>query len=72
VALKSAIYMMTTLFYRVLLTAASFVLGTAAEYNQSVPLYTGFTVVSGVLGGFVFVTHCFCNEMVSIATSPHP
>jgi hypothetical protein len=64
VALRSATYMMNTLFYRALLTVVSFAVGIVADYNQSVPLYTVFTITNGVLGGFIFVTHCFCNEIV--------
>ena len=43
---------------------ASFVLGTMAEYQQSLGLYTLFTVSNGILGGIVFFFHCTANEAV--------
>ncbi len=58
--------MLSTLFLRLGLTFGSFIIGTVADYNQSLPLYFVFVVTNAVLGGVIFVTHCFCNEVVSL------
>jgi len=44
------------------LTFASFVCGTFAEYEQNAPLYGGFTILNGVLGGVMMFFHITSNE----------
>ena len=56
--------MLRTLFLRMALTFASFVVGTIAEYQQNLALYFIFTLLNGVLGGVIFVSHCCCDETV--------
>ena len=46
------------------LVFASFVLGTMAEYQQSVGLYSLFSLSNGILGVVVFFFHCTANESV--------
>ena len=41
---------------------ASFLLGTLAEYDQNLILYSIFTLVNGLLGGMIFFFHCTANE----------
>ena len=41
---------------------ASFLLGTLAEYDQNLILYSIFTLVNGLLGGMIFIFHCTANE----------
>ena len=43
---------------------ASFLLGTLAEYDQNMALYSIFTGVNGVLGGMIFFFHCTANEKI--------
>jgi hypothetical protein len=42
----------------------SFLLGTMAEYDQNLILYSAFTIVNGILGGLIFFFHCSANEKV--------
>ena len=46
------------------LVFASYVLGTFAEYQQNIYLYSCFTVVNGFVGGTVFFFHCSANIRV--------
>ena len=46
------------------LVFVSFVLGSLAEYEQNIYLYSVFTLVNGVLGGVVFFFHCTANASV--------
>ena len=41
---------------------ASFLVGTLAEYDQNMILYTIFTIINSVLGGMIFFFHCSANE----------
>lgn len=61
---KSAKYMQGSLVIRLLLCLVSFITGSLAQYEQSLGLFFVFTVVNGVLGGFIFFSHCTCNQKV--------
>ena len=61
----SAKYMHRSLILRVALCYGSFILGTMAEYEQSLMLFLVFTVINGITGGVIFFAHCFSNEVVS-------
>ena len=43
---------------------ASFLLGTLAEYDQNMVLYSIVTVVNGILGGMIFSCHTMTNEKI--------
>ena len=64
----SAKYMHRSLILRVALCYGSFILGTMAEYEQSLMLFLVFTVINGITGGVIFFAHCFSNEVVSTST----
>ncbi len=61
----SAIVMRSTLIFILPLVFISYVLGSLAEYEQNIYLYSLFTVANGVLGALVFFAHCFANATVS-------
>ena len=42
----------------------TFLIGVMSEYEQNVPLYGIFTILNGVLGVVIFLTHCSGNEDV--------
>ena len=56
--------MRSTLVFILPLVFASYMLGALAEYEQNIYLYSVFTLVNGVLGGMIFVCHCFANARV--------
>ncbi len=58
--------MRSTLVFILPLVFASYMLGALAEYEQNIYLYSVFTLVNGVLGGMIFVCHCFANARVII------
>ena len=47
------------------LVYAHWVLGSLAEYEQNMALYSVFTILNGWLGFFVFFLHCGNNQAVS-------
>ena len=42
----------------------SFLIVVMSEYEQNLPLYGIFTILNGILGVVVFLTHCSGNEDV--------
>lgn len=57
-------WMLKTLFARLMLTFAAFVIGSTAEYEQSVGMYLVFTIICIILGILLFVGHCMCDNLV--------
>ena len=60
----SAQIMRLTLFFILPMVFASYVMGSIAEYEQNIYLYSSYTLVNGILGGLVFICHCFANARV--------
>lgn len=56
--------MQRTLIFILPMVLASYILGTMAEYEQNLYLYSLFTLANGILGGIVFFFHCTANESV--------
>ncbi|TRY77046.1 hypothetical protein TCAL_03852 [Tigriopus californicus] len=61
---KTAKIMQRTLIFILPLVFCSFAIGTLAEYEQNIYLYSIFTIINGVVGGIVFFFHCTANESV--------
>jgi len=59
---KAAKIMQRTLVLILPTVFASFLLGTLAEYDQNLILYSIFTLVNSLLGGMIFFFHCTANE----------
>ena len=66
VQITSAKYMHKSLILRAGVCFVAFVVGTMAIYGQSFGLYFVFTVLTGILGGFIFFFHCMCNDSVKL------
>lgn len=60
----SAKIMQRTLLIILPLVFTSFVLGSMAEYEQNIALYSTYTLINGILGGLIFVCHCSSNETI--------
>ncbi len=56
--------MQRTLLLILPLVFVSFVLGSWAEYQQNIYLYSLFTLCNGIVGGVVFFFHCTANATV--------
>lgn len=61
---RTAKIMQRTLIFILPLVFCSFAIGTLAEYEQNIYLYSIFTIINGVVGGIVFFFHCTANESV--------
>ena len=55
-----------SLIIRVALCYVSFIVGTMAEYQQSLMLFLVFTVINGITGGVILFSHCMANEVVRL------
>ena len=60
---KNAKVMQRTLILILPLVFATFLLGTLAEYDQNLVLYSIWTLFNGILGGLIFIFHCSTNEV---------
>ena len=60
---KNAKVMQRTLILILPLVFATFLLGTLAEYDQNLILYSIWTLFNVILGALIFIVHCSTNEV---------